>query len=204
MRLARGSGVAGLAGMAARSRRGGVEIARPLLGLAKSELIALCEVRGIAFARDPSNEDSRFARPRLRKLAESLAAEGLDAPALARLARRAAAAEEALARAAAEAQARLGLALARRCDASALAAEPLEIVRRVLAGAIDADPLPLEAMERIAAELVAAIAARRRYAVNIAASLIAYDGLYAITIGPEPRRRLNAAAIPSPRSRGEG
>ncbi|MDE3176332.1 MAG: tRNA lysidine(34) synthetase TilS, partial [Pseudomonadota bacterium] len=77
-RLARGSGVAGLAGMAARSRRGGIEIARPLLGLRKAELVALCEANGVGFARDPSNEDDRFARPRLRRLAETLAAEGLD------------------------------------------------------------------------------------------------------------------------------
>jgi len=42
-RLARGSGLAGLAGMAARSRRGAIDIARPLLAIPKADLVALCE-----------------------------------------------------------------------------------------------------------------------------------------------------------------
>jgi len=200
MRLARGSGIGGLAGMAARTRRGEIEIARPLLGLRKSELIAFCEARGVAYSSDPSNADARFARPRLRRLAEALAAEGLDAHALARLARRAAAVEDALTRKTADVEARLGLARNRRCEAHALAAEPPEIVRRVLVSAILEPQLPpspsrgrldppLEAMERIAAELVAAIAERRRYAANIGAALIAYDGRENVTVGPEPPRR---------------
>ncbi len=109
-RLMRGSGLAGLAGMAARTRRGEVEIARPLLGLGKAELVAFCEARGLAYVSDPSNENPRFARPRLRRLAGALAAEGLDAPALARLARRAAVAEAALVRQTDMAEARLRLA----------------------------------------------------------------------------------------------
>ena len=200
MRLARGSGIGGLAGMAARTRRGEIEIARPLLHLRKAELIAFCEARGAAYARDPSNADARFARPRLRQLAEALAVEGLDAPALARLARRAAAVEDALAQKTADVEARLGLARNGRCEAHTLAAEPPEIVRRVLVSAILEPQLPpspsrgrldppLEAMERIAAELVAAIAERRRYAANIGAALIAYDGRENVTVGPEPPRR---------------
>ena len=84
--------------MAARSTRDGVTIARPLLGFAKRDLIAYCEAEGVAFARDPSNDDPRYARTRMRALVDALAAEGLDAPALARLARRAGQVEEALAR----------------------------------------------------------------------------------------------------------
>jgi tRNA(Ile)-lysidine synthase len=159
-RLARGSGVAGLAGMAARRRRGEVEIARPLLAIRKAELVAFCEARGVAFARDPSNDDARFARPRLRRLAETLAAEGLDAAALVRLARRAALVETALGRQTADAEDRLRLAVAGGCDARALAAEPEEIVRRLLARAVGT--APLEAMERIADELLKAIAESRR------------------------------------------
>ena len=197
MRLSRGSGIAGLAGMAARTRRGGIEIARPLLGVPKSELIALCEARGVGYARDPYNADPAFARPRLRRLADTLAAEGLDAPALARLARRAALAEDALAHMTEAAEARLGLVQTGRCEAQALVAEPPEIVRRLLCAAIreppSPDPLPLEAMERIAAELVAAISARRRYAANVGSALISYDGRGAVTVGPEPPRRRGAS-----------
>lgn len=192
-RLARGSGLAGLAGMAARSQRGEIEIARPLLGLRKAELVALCEARGAAFAGDPSNDDARFARPRLRGLAETLAAEGLDAPSLARLARRAAGVEEALAHTTDAAEARLNLCAAGRCDARALAVEPAEIVRRLLTRVIarvgGADParLPLEAMERISAELIDAVTQGRRYAANIGGALIVCDGRD-VTLAPEPRR----------------
>lgn len=194
MRLARGSGIAGLAGMAARTRRGGVEIARPLLGLTKAELVAFCEARGVAFARDPSNENPIFARPRLRRLARALAVEGLDAPALARLARRAALAEEALERTMDKAEARLGLARTGRCDAAELAAEPLDIIRRLLARAIG-EP-PLEAIERITGELTAAVRRRARYAANVGGALIAYDGRDTVTVGPEPARRAVAEARP--------
>lgn len=108
-RLMRGSGLTGLAGMRAERDLGGVRLIRPLLGLAKAELVAVCRQAGTAFAEDPSNEDPRFARARLRALLPPLAQEGLDARRLARLAHRAARAEAALEAAAIEAAARLTL-----------------------------------------------------------------------------------------------
>jgi tRNA(Ile)-lysidine synthase len=190
MRLARGSGLAGLAGMAARTTRGGVDIARPLLAIPKAELVAFCEARGVAVAEDPSNANPVYARPRWRKLKASLAAEGLDAPTLARLARRASMAEEALAASAAQAELRLGLATTGVCDAAALASEPAEIVRRILSGAVAAwgDP-PLDAMERLTADFLAAAALRRRFAMNVAGALVAYDGRAEVRVAPEPPRR---------------
>lgn len=62
MRLARGSGVDGLAGVRARNGR----IIRPLLGCRKAELVAYCEGHGIAFACDPSNGNPDFDRVRMR------------------------------------------------------------------------------------------------------------------------------------------
>jgi tRNA(Ile)-lysidine synthase len=89
-RLARGSGLTGLAGMATTSLLpvGGSEIflLRPLLHIPKSRLVATLKVAGIAYAEDPSNKDPRFTRPRLRTLMPALAREGLDAPGLSRLA----------------------------------------------------------------------------------------------------------------------
>ena len=195
MRLARGSGLAGLAGMAARARRGPIEIARPLLDMPKAELVAFCDARGLSYTRDPSNENPAFARPRWRRLSASLAAEGLDAPGLARLARRAATAEAALAATAAAAEGRLGLATG-VCDAAALAAEPAEIARRVLAHAVmsyGGEP-PLEAMERLTGDFLAAVASRRRFAANVAGALVAYDGRAEARVSREPRRR-NMPAI---------
>ncbi len=63
MRLNRGSGVGGLAGIRARNGR----IVRPLLGWRKSELETIVAACGIVAVDDPANRDDRFDRARLRK-----------------------------------------------------------------------------------------------------------------------------------------
>ena len=87
MRMLRGSGIAGLAAMARQSERDGVWLARPLLDVPKSQLIATLNKAKIAFADDPTNRDTSYTRPRLRALMPVLAEEGGDARNLARLAR---------------------------------------------------------------------------------------------------------------------
>ena len=91
-RLSRGSGLAGLAGMARASRLpvggGDFVLLRPFLTVAKARLIATLEAAGIGFCDDPSNRDPRFTRARLRALMPALAREGLDARGLARLSAR--------------------------------------------------------------------------------------------------------------------
>jgi tRNA(Ile)-lysidine synthase len=134
-RLARGSGVRGLAGMAAETRRGPVLLARPLLEFDKSALVALCGRLGQAFVSDASNGDPRFARGRLRGLAATLAREGLDRDALLRLGRRARRADEALARAARDLRDAMPGDRSGgkwRVDASALRGAALELVVRAL------------------------------------------------------------------------
>jgi tRNA(Ile)-lysidine synthase len=64
MRLNRGSGVAGLAGV--RRRRG--RIVRPVLGWRRSELAAVVAAAGVTPVDDPSNRDDRYDRARLRKV----------------------------------------------------------------------------------------------------------------------------------------
>ena len=88
MRMLRGSGIAGLAAMARQSERDGVLLARPLLHVAKSQLVATLEKARIGFADDPTNRDLNFTRPRIRAVMPALAAEGGDARNLARLASR--------------------------------------------------------------------------------------------------------------------
>jgi tRNA(Ile)-lysidine synthase len=102
-RLARGSGVGGLAGMAPVALipgSGGADdhifLLRPLLQLPKSRLIATLRAAGIAYSDDPSNQNPRFTRARLRDLMPALAREGLDARGLSRLAARMRRAEAAL------------------------------------------------------------------------------------------------------------
>jgi tRNA(Ile)-lysidine synthase len=101
IRLARGSGVAGLAAMARiapmPAREGeAIELVRPLLGVPKARLIATLRKARIRFADDALNRDPRFARARLRASSAALAAEGLSPGRLALLARRAARADAAL------------------------------------------------------------------------------------------------------------
>lgn len=88
MRMARGSGVTGLAGMARESALDGLILVRPLLDLPKARLVATCRAAKLAYADDPSNLDPKFTRARLRPLMAALAQEGLDARRLASLARR--------------------------------------------------------------------------------------------------------------------
>jgi len=88
MRMARGSGIAGLAGMARLTERDGIQLARPFLHVAKVQLVATLTKAKIDFATDPSNSDPSYTRPRLRALMPALASEGLDSRNLARLATR--------------------------------------------------------------------------------------------------------------------
>ena len=92
-RMARGSGLAGLGGMAqiaAVPAAGGgqVMLCRPLLDVPKARLLATLQAHRIAFAEDSSNADPRFTRVRWRSLMPGLSREGLDAPRLASLAMR--------------------------------------------------------------------------------------------------------------------
>lgn len=59
LQLLRGAGLTGLAGMRAGVRR-------PLLGLRRSDTVALCEAVGADVIHDPMNRDPRFTRVRVR------------------------------------------------------------------------------------------------------------------------------------------
>ena len=82
-RMARGSGLAGLArdGLACRrcrSREGrGLHLVRPLLDVPKSRLIATLEAAKVRLRGRSVERDPRFTRPRLRELMPLLAREGL-------------------------------------------------------------------------------------------------------------------------------
>lgn len=111
LRLRRGSGVEGLSGMAAVQRvhgpaSGGAPpcssqcppradtlapewaAVRPLLEAGRAELRHYLDVLHIPYVNDPSNEDVRFDRVRIRALLAALGDEGLDACRLSDTARR--------------------------------------------------------------------------------------------------------------------
>jgi tRNA(Ile)-lysidine synthase len=68
MRAARGSGLAGLAGVRARTEVNGVIVVRPLLDWRRAELRAIARRAEVPFFDDPSNHDDRHDRTRFRRL----------------------------------------------------------------------------------------------------------------------------------------
>lgn len=181
-RLTRGSGVAGLAGMAAVSRLDGLLLLRPLLGLRKEQLEAFCVASKHACLRDPSNENPAFARTRLRRLRGLLEENGLDTQALLRLGARAARGEAALAWSAADAAARLPAERGAndfRVAADPLRALPQELLQRVIAAEIariGASAPRLERLETAIDKLSRALAAGAPLRITLGGTLIVLAG----------------------------
>jgi tRNA(Ile)-lysidine synthase len=215
MRLFRGSGIAGLAAMAAARERDGLVVARPFLDVPKSRLIATLDKARIGFADDPTNRDTAFTRPRLRALLPLLAAEGGDARSLARLAARLAranAAVEVLADGAerflalkdrrGQAERSQGRDQGRDYDAAAFAAMPEEVRLRLLMRAINRfgheGPAELGKVEALSTELDRAFAekharsrqklGRIRLKMTLAGALVSLDK-GRIRVSPAPPRR---------------
>ncbi|MFQ5954527.1 MAG: tRNA lysidine(34) synthetase TilS [Kiloniellales bacterium] len=135
LRLAGGSGLDGLAGMAAVSELAALHLIRPLLDIPKAGLIATLSAFGQDWIEDPSNRDPRHQRGRLRAAWPVLEREGLTAARLA-----ATAAKLGLARAALETETAALLAAAAihpegyvRLDWQALMRAPAALARRALA-----------------------------------------------------------------------
>jgi len=79
MRMAHGSGIEGLRGMAGTAQIEGIRVHRPLLGVDPSALLAVVEQAGLTPAQDPSNTDPHYERVRWRQALPQLSALGLDA-----------------------------------------------------------------------------------------------------------------------------
>lgn len=137
MRLNRGAGVRGLSGMrplASVPGHPGLCLARPLLGWRQAELTAVCNAAGITPFADPSNEDGRHERVRIRQALKN--ADWLDAEAIARSASNLADADDAVEWAAAMEWTRFaGFSVDGVVYRPSNA--PAEIVRRIVARAIE-------------------------------------------------------------------
>lgn len=133
MRLARGSGVAGLAGTRSQSQIGGMTILRPLLAWRRAELAEIAAAAKLDPVDDPSNRDPRFDRAQIRALLA--ATDWFDPERLAASASHLADAEEALCFMAAglAAQRIVPAAEGLAIDASGL---PRELQRRLLVAAL--------------------------------------------------------------------
>jgi tRNA(Ile)-lysidine synthase len=196
-RLLRGSGLSGLAGMASSRQCDGLVLSRPLLGVAKADLIAVCENKSHPFISDPSNDNPAFARTGLRALGERLALEGLGRAALLRLGHRAARAERALNERTGAVRAALP---ARRdpllfcADVSSLAPEPEEIVLRLLALEIHAvagasRPVRLDRLETLTAQLRLALRHGAPFAATLGGASLHLSADAMLTICAETGRR---------------
>jgi tRNA(Ile)-lysidine synthase len=198
-RLARGSGLAGLAGMARASPLDGLVLVRPFLVVPKGRLVATLCAAHIRFFDDPSNHDPRFTRVRLRELMPALAVEGLDAARLARLAQRLARADAALESATAEALARLSVGAPADADsvvidAPGLSQLPGEVALRVLHRAITRKAtegaVELAKLEALLDALVAARSSGKHGFRRTLAGVLVTLELDRLTIAPAPPRRV--------------
>ncbi|TAK48387.1 MAG: tRNA lysidine(34) synthetase TilS [Xanthobacteraceae bacterium] len=194
MRMARGSGLAGLAAMAADSPREGLMLGRPLIEVSKARLMATLEKAGIACAQDSSNRDPRYARVRWRALMPQLAAEGLDARTLTRLASRLSRADAALEAATDAAFDSLVQRLPPsrwRIARDGFARLPQEVRLRLVGRAVDRlgheGPVELAKLERLMAALDAApgVGRLKRTLAGAVVSL----GADHLTVEPAPARR---------------
>ena len=71
--LLRGAGPDGLRGMRARRPlKGGVELARPLIGVSSDELRGYCHTRALPYAVDPTNDQPGLRRNAIREALDAL------------------------------------------------------------------------------------------------------------------------------------
>ncbi len=96
MRLARSAGVDGLAAMPVRRKMNDVTLLRPLLGVTRDQLRDYLRQNDLSWVEDPSNQDRRFERVRVRQAMAALQPLGLTIEALSAVAENMAKAREAL------------------------------------------------------------------------------------------------------------
>ena len=218
-RMARGSGLAGICGMAravpiddlaygrpsaavhsARDRdassRLPVVVVRPLLEMPKARLIVTLQVAGIGYLQDPSNVDPRFARSRLRQLMPALADEGLTPQCLVRLARRVRRSEAAHEAVVDWAARRLGLGTDTRrvtLSSAEFSEFPVEIALRLLGRAIGTigteGPVELGKLEAMSEALRAALAGGAPRFRRTLAGAMVSLQRNCIVVDPAPARR---------------
>ncbi len=195
LRLAAGSGLSGLAGMASETPlTDDLILFRPFLAIAAARLRATVSAAGLLPIEDPSNVNQRFARPRLRAAAEVLNREGLDTARLTRFAERMRRADEALERVVDDAERALRVpATAGERFTPGVLAEPAEIGIRLIGAAIrrvsDGAALELNRLEALHAAFSDASRAGKSLQRSLGGAIIALDRQGGITISREPPRR---------------
>lgn len=138
MRLARGAGVDGLSAMAPASEQQGLTVLRPLLGVTRAQLRSYLTQIGQDWVEDPSNDDPRYDRVRVRAAMPQLAELGLSKEALTMVARNMRDVREALETIAQQVATRIARVQGGDVvfDRAGMQNQPGEIVRRLLSHAL--------------------------------------------------------------------
>ncbi|MEM1387149.1 MAG: tRNA lysidine(34) synthetase TilS [Pseudomonadota bacterium] len=166
MRLARASGVDGLAQMQPTFHAHAMIWHRPLLAVSRADLRAYLTARGLPWREDPSNADPRFERVKARQALDVLEPLGIDRQTLAQVSRNMERARAALQHVTSAAAAQV-VAVDRGdviIDAKALGALPEEIVRRLLLAALHwITGAPYTPRAQAVAQILPALAASGRH-----------------------------------------
>lgn len=198
MRLVRGSGPLGLKGMSDITERGGTQILRPFLWTARERLAVTALAAGLIPVQDPSNEDEKFTRVRIRRLMPLLEAEGLDAERLAILAGRMKMIDAAVAHHVAE----LDEASRQRSvapgtvvlDGTGWLGKPMIDIQQLLASVMrevapEGPRGRLEALEELSAAVLMAIAGGEPYRQTLQGAMISVTAGGRVIVAREPARR---------------
>lgn len=199
-RMGRGSGLGGLAGIRRVHKRNGVFIGRPFLDLPKMRLVATLKQLRIPYATDPTNQDTKYLRARLRKLAPLLAKEGIDAANLALMAKRLGRANAALNRLSEEAAfaLRMDRQGGRAFEARGFFLMPEELSIRMLREAIDGEgiegPAELAKVEALYEALVTAHRAGDELKRTLAGAAVTLSEA-ALVVAAAPPRKAGSGAV---------
>ena len=78
IRILRGSGLQGLVSLDRETQRNNINLIRPLINIEKDDLVYISKLIFKSYIMDPSNEDDKFKRAKVRNLLKELSLEGLD------------------------------------------------------------------------------------------------------------------------------
>ena len=78
IRILRGSGLQGLVSLDRETQRNNINLIRPLINIEKDDLVYISKLVFKSYIMDPSNEDDKFKRVKVRNLLKELSLEGLD------------------------------------------------------------------------------------------------------------------------------
>jgi tRNA(Ile)-lysidine synthase len=78
IRILRGSGLQGLISLDRETQKNQINLIRPLIKIDKKDLIYISKLIFGSYVKDPSNEDDKFKRIKIRNFLEQLSLEGLD------------------------------------------------------------------------------------------------------------------------------